>query len=117
MVIVAVTVSVVMPLVGAALAMVANDKERAGRSATVAVALSFAAALVLVVSSGVDGDGALAVEGLLDASVDRAAAVLLAVVMGTATVVAGSRRDRSTTTVERPATSPASGSPPRAAPW
>lgn len=89
MVIVAVTVSVVMPLVGAALAMVANDKERAGRSATVAVALSFAAALVLVVSSGVDGDGALAVEGLLDASVDRAAAVLLAVVMGTATVVAG----------------------------
>ncbi len=89
MLILAVVMAVIVPLVGAALALVATDKERAGRSLTIAGALAFAAAMVLVVSSGLDGDGTLEVSRWLDASVDRTAAVLLAVVMGTATVVAG----------------------------
>ncbi|MFT7608770.1 MAG: hypothetical protein ACI9MX_001837 [Candidatus Aldehydirespiratoraceae bacterium] len=86
---VAVVIAALAPLAGGTLALTASDARRAGRLVTSTGAIAFAAALILVVLSGLDGDGSLATIAWLDASIDRVSALLLAVVMGTATVVAG----------------------------
>ncbi|MDH4075108.1 MAG: Na-translocating system protein MpsB [Acidimicrobiia bacterium] len=85
---VALLVALTAPLAGAALAVATRDTRRAVRLGTAAPAVAFAAALVLVAASGLDPSAGAAIDWL-DASVDRTSALLIAVVMATATVVAG----------------------------
>ncbi|MEQ8840330.1 MAG: Na-translocating system protein MpsB [Acidimicrobiales bacterium] len=86
---VAVVVAAFAPLVGAALALSLGDARRSARVVTLAGVLAFAAALVLVVMSGLDEDGTIVTAEWMDASIDRVSALLLTVVMGTVAVIAG----------------------------
>lgn len=77
------------PFLGAALAQMLNDHARIGRAVTASAAISTAAAFGLLIATGLDSSGRIEAIGWADASIDRIGALLLVVVMGTATVVSG----------------------------
>lgn len=85
---VALLVAATAPLAGSALVTVTPDARRAARRLTASLGVAFTGAGALVILSAIDPTPA-PVGGWLDASVDRASALLLAVVTATAAVIAG----------------------------
>ena len=84
-------VAMLAPLLGSAVAVASGKLGPSGRAVTAASAIATLASAVLLVLSAVESDGGLDT-GWFDASIDRAGALLLFVVTGTATVVAGFSR-------------------------